>query len=229
MRVFLNVLEADSEIDRDLSKAPVVSSSRVQGSATLAGEDLKAHEIMAYTYSILTPPSLEETVSLLQVRGYSAHKARAWLLEEMEDRCLGFSEGVSKEVSPDLLHDSLSKIDDLNYRYSQRLANQLTGVLNEFLADPYNRRMYVPIFEKDDTGSGKRIPCSLGYQFMLRENLNIIYNQRSCDFGRFWISDVYFAFALLKFTSRILEAPLGMLVHFVSSFHRFTNVSREVY
>lgn len=70
----------------------------------------------------------------------------------------------------------------------------LNDVVNLLAREPTTRQAYLPVFFPFDTGAvhGERIPCSLGYLFLMRGNkLNITYYIRSCDFYRHFRDDVY--------------------------------------
>lgn len=61
-----------------------------------------------------------------------------------------------------------------------------------------SRQLYIPLYFPEDTGLEGRMPCTLGYQFMVREGaLHIWYPLRSCDFYRHWADDCYLAVRLL--------------------------------
>jgi hypothetical protein len=78
-----------------------------------------------------------------------------------------------------------------DYRDSR---GDLNDVVNLLAKQPTTRQAYLPVFWPEDTGAvhGERIPCSLGYLFLMRENkLNITYYIRSCDFYRHFRDDVY--------------------------------------
>src|SRR3546814_17811567 len=73
------------------------------------------------------------------------------------------------------------------------------------LRSPYTRQAYLPVWFPEDTGSasGQRVPCTLGYQFLIRETpagkvLHIIYNMRSCDFMRHLADDIYMTIRLAQ-------------------------------
>ncbi len=62
--------------------------------------------------------------------------------------------------------------------------------------EPYTRQAYLPIWHPEDTGSkhGGRVPCTLGYHFIRRDNyLHIVYYIRSCDYLRHFRDDIYLA------------------------------------
>lgn len=73
--------------------------------------------------------------------------------------------------------------------------------LVELLAsEPDTRQAWIPLFFPEDTGigDGGRKPCTLGYQFMMRNNqLDVFYPLRSCDYVRHFRDDVYMAIRLL--------------------------------
>jgi thymidylate synthase len=72
----------------------------------------------------------------------------------------------------------------------------LNDVINLLTKDPYTRQAFLPIWHPEDTGDahGKRVPCTLGYHFMMRDDkLNIFYIIRSCDAVRYLRDDIYMA------------------------------------
>ena len=98
--------------------------------------------------------------------------------------------------------------------------------------DPYTRQGYLPVFFPEDTGAhhGERVPCTLGYQFFIREGkLDVIYYIRSCDFMRHFRDDVYLAIRLgqwvmeqLKHRNEKLQwLHSGRLIMHIGSFHVF--------
>lgn len=84
----------------------------------------------------------------------------------------------------------------------------LYDVVKLLNVQPTTRQAYLPVFFPEDTGAvhGGRVPCSLGYLFMLRNGrLNITYYIRSCDFLRHFRDDVYM-------TARLCQWVLDQLV-----------------
>lgn len=73
------------------------------------------------------------------------------------------------------------------------------STLVEMLAwEPDTRQAYIPLYFPEDTGLEGRKPCTLGYQFIMREDrLHVYYPLRSCDFVRHWRDDCYLAVRLL--------------------------------
>lgn len=117
------------------------------------------------------------------------------------------------------------------YRFPYGDLDDLVEVL---LEDPLTRQAYLPIWFPEDLGAcrqKKRVPCTLGYHFMLREGrLHCVYFMRSCDFVRHFRDDLYLTirlqlWVLEQLTLADLEhwgdvAPGDFTVH-ITSLHMF--------
>lgn len=78
------------------------------------------------------------------------------------------------------------------------------GDLNDLVSllanEPLTRQAWMPIFFPEDTGvgDGGRKPCTLGYQFVMRDDrLHVYYPLRSCDLVRHFRDDIYLTIRLL--------------------------------
>jgi thymidylate synthase len=72
----------------------------------------------------------------------------------------------------------------------------LDDVVGLLSSSPLTRQAYLPIFFPEDTGAvhGGRIPCTLGYYFLVRDRLlHLWYEIRSCDAVRHFRDDLYLA------------------------------------
>lgn len=101
--------------------------------------------------------------------------------------------------------------------------------------EPLTRQAFLPLWFPEDLRAimlGERVPCTLGYQFIMRENrLHMVYFIRSCDFVRHFRDDVYMAIRLLLWVLNQcrLAAPEmdwrsvtpGSLTMHITSFHIF--------
>jgi hypothetical protein len=79
----------------------------------------------------------------------------------------------------------------IRYRYGD-----LNDLIDLLVHQPYTRQAFLPIFFPEDTGAHhhERVPCTLGYHFLLRDNkLHIFYPIRSMDFMRYMRDDLYMA------------------------------------
>jgi hypothetical protein len=77
----------------------------------------------------------------------------------------------------------------------------LRDVVNQLFKSPLTRQAYLPIWFPEDTGAvhGKRVPCTLGYHFIIRDGvLDISYFMRSTDLLRHFQDDVYLAVRLAQ-------------------------------
>jgi hypothetical protein len=100
----------------------------------------------------------------------------------------------------------------------------LNDVVVQLLNSPQTRQAYLPVWFPEDTGSvqGQRVPCTLGYHFMVRNKaLHCTYLIRSCDFVRHFPDDVYMAGRLMQWVGEKLERRVGTLTMWMGSFHIF--------
>ena len=80
----------------------------------------------------------------------------------------------------------------------------LSDVVDLLVRSPLTRQAYLPIWFPEDTGSvhGERVPCTLGYHFMVRDGrLSCRYYMRSCDLIRHFADDVYLASRLTQWVT----------------------------
>lgn len=100
--------------------------------------------------------------------------------------------------------------------------------------EPHTRQAYLPLYFPEDTGAPGRKPCTLGYQFILRnQRLHCYYPMRSCDYANHFRDDCYLAVRLLLWIINELRTmdPLGIwnevmpgsLTIHCTSFHLFAN------
>lgn len=113
----------------------------------------------------------------------------------------------------------------------------LGDLVDQLLHEPHTRQAYLPVFFPEDTGAvhGGRVPCSLGYHFILRDGLlHINYYLRSCEVYRHFRDDCYLTVRLLLWVLEKLRekdpywndvAP-GMYSMYITSFHCFVNDMR---
>lgn len=114
----------------------------------------------------------------------------------------------------------------------------LGNVIELLQRSPYTRQAYLPVWFPEDTGSasGQRVPCTLGYQFIIREGsagkrLHVIYHMRSCDFMRHLADDIYMTIRLAHWVrdqlqgsvedQRFAGMTLGTLYFSAGSLHIF--------
>lgn len=113
----------------------------------------------------------------------------------------------------------------------------LNDVVARLVKSPLTRQAYLPVWFPEDTGApeGERVPCTIGYHFMIRDGrLHVSYTIRACDFMRHFKDDVYMAIRLaqwvrdevfkaimLDLSRNIMPISMGDLTMHIGSFHIF--------
>lgn len=248
MRIYQNLSDAILEIRRDLYKSPKVPSQRVQNEVTEGG--LMA-EATNYSYSIMGSgmPSMIDGLVKLAAKHFPfwadhADELNIWLLYERASRLYSSSMDGSP---PEFFHPTLSGMVEGNhwgYTYQERLNNWASSIAATLNRNPESRRAFWPIFQPLDavrSGALTRIPCTLGYQWMIRPDpsgiegesdwLEVTMISRSVDFDKYWISDIWLAHQLTGYLNVRLNKGyrIGTISHFITSFHRFINPDEETF
>lgn len=240
MRFYATLPEALSEISRDVSKSPKLTSTRVQ---QRVGEELVGRESLNYSYAIEAggiPNTVHELIELGQGMNFkhfveSPEAMHLWLTNELEIRRFGVLNQLN-EVN----HPALAKTLEGNwsaYTYGERLHGALNAMAAALRASPDSRRAYWPIFRPEDSlraGAPTRIPCSLGYQALIRPTLEedqliLIYSQRSADFDTFFLTDIFLASRFQAALGQTLGVHLGQFMHNITSLHSFEVEGTEIY
>lgn len=234
---FSNFADATSaSIDYLLKYGVDVHSGRWQGIPTEGKPDLVTKEVLNLGLEVpMYRPSWDEpTEGWLDVIADEIQPNLPWANEHFAERIGG------KPLNPDPSHErwpwwhgqNVETKDEwghFTHTYSERFwpkyANaglpvdgiryslgDYDDVLNLLAEDPYTRQAYLPIFFPEDTGAVHRgrIPCTLGYHFLLRASkLHCWYHIRSCDAVRHFRDDLYLAAALVGHTlNQLLEKEL---------------------
>lgn len=107
----------------------------------------------------------------------------------------------------------------------------LHDVIWSLTNNPLTRQAFLPIWFPEDTYAatqGIRVPCSIGYQFMVRgEYMHCWYTMRSCDYIRYLRDDIYMAGRLMQHMCERVEAHgaglfyPGNMYLTISSLHTF--------
>lgn len=110
----------------------------------------------------------------------------------------------------------------------------LRDVVDQLVREPHTRQAILPVFFPEDTGATHqgRIPCSLFYQFLVRDGrMDITYTLRSCDIVRHFRDDIYLTLRLLlwvllecrKINPYFKDIRPGDFVMLITSLHCFRN------
>lgn len=133
-----------------------------------------------------------------------------------------FSHTYPERIWPRYANDALVSLYGIRFPYGD--LDDLVKLLKE---RPGTRQAYLPIWFPEDlfaaAEENERVPCTLGYHFLLRQGkLKIVYYIRSCDFYRHFRDDVYMAGRLCQWVAERVGADPDRLVMHISSMHIFS-------
>ena len=246
-RVFQELGEAATEIKRDLAKGPILRSTRVQHYDNI---EIFGRERTGYEYTIMDggmPFAPEDLLLLGQHYGFKPyidhpHEMGSWLRAELHDRLyprhdLHISSAMTPTESINPLLQGMIEGKWPSYTYRERLVGARNAMTTALNVSPDSRRAFWPIFTPQDAvraAAPTRIPCSLGYEVMIREvegepKLQMFYLSRSCDFDRFWLSDIWFAYRFGCEIAASVGVEMGAVHHYIISLHSFTAGVEEIY
>ena len=223
MRIYQSCIAAADELGRELKEMGIrYQSDTVQDQQVGDNPDYETLELMGYSYCI---QRYEDMELLLHERNCNID----WVKHECEERLdlsLPFKNpGVAWMENPEFWKPFL-RDGYFSYSYPERWHAQIPYIINELSTRPNTRQAILSMYEstKDimNWGGRDRVPCSLSYQFIIREGkLNVIYSQRSCDYTLFWASDVYLTIRLMKFIADKVDVKPGAFYHNIGSLHCF--------
>lgn len=108
----------------------------------------------------------------------------------------------------------------------------LQDVVTQLKQDRLTRQAYLPVWHPEDTGAteGQRVPCSLGYHFIIRdEEIHLVYFLRSVEIYRHFHNDVYLACRLAEWVaSKLDDVGLGSFTMHMTSFHGFVGDTAHI-
>lgn len=173
-------------------------------------EDHFQERVSGYAYN--PPPS--EAWWPYAVQGNAAHKEGEIFSHTYPERMWPKYANILEGDSQWGLRGPLGDLDDL---------------IAQLVANPLTRQAYLPIWFPEDTGAvaGQRVPCTLGYHFLIRnDQCQIVYYIRSCDLLRHFTDDVYMACRLLQWVVGQLgiygiKVKADSLIMHISSLHVF--------
>ena len=223
MRIFMNLDEAYPEIKRDLNKFGIIVHPNTMQDKYVADDDnYSTKELQLYSFCIL---NTEDHLKYA--------KDPEWCIAEFTERIDLTQEtinpGHAYKIRPmweEFVHDG-----KFGYTYHVRMAFQIPKIIEELKKNPDSRQLIVQIFDpkidNDNIGSGDggariRIPCSMYYQLMYREEkLDILYHMRSADFNEHFRNDVTLAMMLQHHIAKEAGLEPGKMFYTAGSFHLY--------
>lgn len=233
MRIYRDCFEMIQEVDRDLLVQGISVPVKHYQNIKLEGEDQVTKELMGVSFLISKPQRGREDMIRFIFKDDS-DRIIDYCEQEFQDRISeeALNPGNSYKIRQDMwqkfMVDDDSKFD---YTYSERLYWQFDNVIKNLTDDIHSRQALIQVFQADidngKMGGDSRIPCSVDYQFMIRNGrLYCIYHMRSNDyFGHFPI-DIYITTKMMEYIVSRLEDPypnlkMGSLIYFCGSLHAY--------
>lgn len=227
MRIYSNSFELMSEMGRELnSYGQIVKPKTYQNKVIEGIEDFITKELICQQYCLT---SLGDPVWLF-VFSHSKEWADAEFQERIDISNIT-NPGKAWELRKDLWEQFLVN-GKFDYTYNERMVI-LPYTIQLLKSDSDTRKAVLPIFNgngEDDTlyyHGNKRIPCSMYYDFLIRQNgkgekvLHICYHQRSSDFVTHFGNDVYLAWRLMEYVAKGVGVKPGYLYHTIDSLHAY--------
>lgn len=239
MRIYADCHEMVREVERDLWEMGLDIPIQTMQDVKVDGDPDRGmtKELRAYGFTITSPLArLDEMVEYI----FPKSSVLEYCDLEIQDRVSGQimnpgnSHKVRDQVWSEFLHNGT-----FSYTYSQRITPQLRKIIDELKARPGTRQAVINIhsnfFESFDPnnpdlphqdlhriGGVARIPCSMYYQFLIRNgSLDGIYTMRSCDFLTHAPVDWWLAIKLMDHIAREVGVPLGYFHYFTGSLHAY--------
>lgn len=252
MRIYDNCYELMSETGRNLwEMGNIVKPKHYQNKDINGNEDFVTKELICEQYCLMSIPD-PNWLFIFMEEG-AEDWAEAELKERLSGKCINPGEAwkIRGKVWGEFLVNGkfdYSYPERINQRVIYKGDNNLTklqAIIKLLKDDPDTRKAILNIYggyfvdvygeypgnapimvdDSDRLDGHARIPCSIYYDFLIRENakgerqLNITYHQRSSDFVTFFGTDVWFAWKLMEYVANKLNIKPGYLYHSIDSLH----------
>jgi thymidylate synthase len=116
----------------------------------------------------------------------------------------------------------------LRYTYSERLWYQIDNIIRLLRDKPGTRQAFMAVWDpKEDVAvlERERVPCSIGYHFLIRGNkLIMLYSMRSLEVDKCLGNDMYTASKMLEYIADQVGVEPGYIQFNVGSLHIFEEV-----
>lgn len=239
MRIYRTFPEALRETHRDLSEMGIqVHAKTYQDKDVSNDPGFATLELQNYNYVVLKPDPRE--VELGITGGRTIVPTQPWADAEFSERVYGaagspVNPGEAWTLRENIWETFLEEDGKFSYTYSHRFSmfDQVVRIIDRIKKDPDSRQLWLSVWHPRDItklGGISRVPCTLGYQFAVREGiLNIHYIQRSADFITHFCNDVYLASRLQAWVAEKSGYPVGHFSHTVFSLHMFRKDAEGVF
>ena len=231
MRIYQSSYEMVREVERELAEMGIsYQTETVQDKHVADDPDFMTKELVGYVYQLTRYNDLEKMLSYLNM---PVNWVEAEIAERLTLSLTNKNPGTAWTEREEFWNEYLRN-DVFSYSYAERYHWQIPYIIRELIYKPNTRQAMLMMYsaERDimSWGGQDRTPCSISYQFIRRgDQLDIIYNQRSCDFINFFASDVAITIELLKYIAAEVGVKPGFFIHMIGSLHAFAKDLKGVF
>jgi thymidylate synthase len=234
VRFYVNFIEAQNEIQRDLKELGVRVPLQTMQHFNVEGDpDFDTLELENYMYAVSDPDPKD-------IEG--VHEE--WVEQEWKDRLNGgLNPGHAWKKRKKLWLTLMEFSDErgramekgkFSYTYSLRMGgHHIRKIIEELEIHPSSRQLWLPVWDyrtDEDRRGKRRVPCSLGYFFLKRNGkIDMTYVMRSCDFATHYPNDVALATMLQQYVAHHTNSEVGTFVHVVFSLHVYQMNVKDVF
>lgn len=225
-RIYETFPDALNELKRDIAELGTrVHPQTMQDKQVADDPDYETVEYNNMVYTVTSP-------DLIDLHPHV--KTLDWCEAEFQER-LGF---VREEHGPQAWMERPDVWQEFaergfGYTYGERYAEFLDRAIAELQDHPDSRQVFMSVWDpvKDTSRMGvKRVPCSLGYWFALRQGkLHITYLQRSADYFTHLANDQYLTRKLQEYVADRLRVQPGQFTHWIGSLHVYRKDVADVF
>lgn len=235
-RIFKDCFQMVQEMDRELKVSGITVPVKHYQNKELSGEDRNTKELVGVNF-IISKPWLGKREMLDFIFKGESQKIEDYCKAELKDRVdrSMVNPGNSYKIREDLWQKLMSRDHEgrFDYTYSERINKflQLDKAISALKEDMNTRRAMVMVFHPEDTihsaGFQTRIPCSISYQFLIRNNkLMVLYYIRSNDYFKhfaidIWLTEALQSYVLGELKSTYPDLKEGSLNYYSGSLHAY--------
>lgn len=246
MRIYCNAYELMSETGRNLWEMGIENKPKTYQNKNIEGNpDFITKELIAESYCLTSLPDPKwlfvytdtnewaDAEFIERVSGTTINPGKAWELNKpMWEEFLVNNGGNLKFDYTYAERINRSCCNSFNKEpIRTTIRTYLQNIIRLLEYDNDTRKAVLSIFDPSIDSHAldgvARIPCSMYYQFLIRDNgkgekvCNIIYNQRSSDFVGHFGDDVYLAWRLMEYVAEKVGVKPGYLFHQLGSLHSY--------
>lgn len=248
MRIYSNCEELMSEMGRDLWEMGKIVKPKIYQNKVIEGnDDFVTKELICEQYCLTSLKGVDYLFAFTQCKNW----AEAEFAERINPGLI--NPGDAYQLRLEMWQQFLVN-GRFDYSYGERINQEvrfngevlplIKAIAKQLATDPDTRKAILPIygvyrevseesyaFDIDRMDGSARIPCSMYFDFLLRDGkLNICYHQRSSDFVQHFGNDVYLAWNLMEYMVTLINemgkseedaVTPGYLYHTIDSLHAY--------